>query len=509
MTALPNTIVLINFLPSVNSTYSRRGAVYPSNAVILIGSVLKKNGFDVKIIDGGLYSDYLQILSDFLHRNLKDVVYVGMSVMTTQVPMALKASKFLNEKFGQLPVVWGGPHCTLFPEQTLFDGNIDIVSINEGSRAAVDIAETLRGDQELSAIPGIGYRDDSGRIRITEGGLFDEIDEMPHFDFSLIDIDNYLNPKRSSYENEFSRSRAKIKPVPILTGLGCPYKCQFCINVILKRRYRFRGAESIVSEIKRLRSEYDADTFIFMDEDFFISKKRTLEFLDRVEAENLRFNWRMWCRVDHFGDHYIDEEMIRRLDSIGHGSLVMGGESGDQTILDSIEKGTTTEQIVNSLKALAGTNINPRYSFIVGFENETLPQIRKTYDLCLKMLEIKRDVDIAGPFLLRLYPGSPIYNRLVAQYHIVTPEDLESWECFLMKNESQYSDMPWTPTIFQNHLVHIPFYSQHAMKISGKSKGITRILRYVLTKLSRYRIRKFFFRYPFEYWIAKYLLKAI
>ena len=144
MTYTPNTVILVNFLPSINSTYARRGSVYPSNAVLLIGSILKHRGFHVKVIDGGYYPDYMTMLMDYIDQRWNEILYVGMSVMTTQVPMALKTSRTLKEKYENIPIVWGGPHPTLFPEQTLMDGKIDIVAINEGASTAVKIAETLR-----------------------------------------------------------------------------------------------------------------------------------------------------------------------------------------------------------------------------------------------------------------------------------------------------------------------------------------------------------------------------
>ena len=88
-----NTIVLLNFLPSINSSYSKKGATYPNNAVILVGSVLKSKGYCVKIIDGGYYENYCDLLINYALSKKDKILYVGMSVMTTQVPMALSVSK--------------------------------------------------------------------------------------------------------------------------------------------------------------------------------------------------------------------------------------------------------------------------------------------------------------------------------------------------------------------------------------------------------------------------------
>ena len=509
MKKIKNRIVLLNFLPSVNASFSKRGAVHPSNAVLLISTILKENGYTVEIIDGGYHEDYLTHLIKYLKEYHNEIVFVGMSVMTAQVPMAIRASVAIKKHFEKIPVIWGGVHPTLFPYQTLENKNIDIVVINEGAKTSIEIANIIQLGEDLSKINGIGYKNKQDKIIINTERLPEDIRDLPFFDFSLINIDNYLNVERSSYQREYPKFKGRIKPLPILTGLGCPYKCQFCINVILKRRYRFRSAESIVTEIKRLQSKYATNTFIFMDEDFFINKRRVLEFISYVERDDLHFNWRMWCRVDHFSDDYINRELIERLNKIGHGSLVMGGESGNQGILDQIKKGITTDQILNSLKILKGTHINARYSFIVGFENEGLDQIKNTFKFCLKMKKIKSDVDIAGPFLFRLYPGSPIYDRITKKYGIETPAKIEEWEKFLAKNEAAFSSMPWTPKIFQKNLEFIPFYSQQAMRIPKRIDNIEDLSRYVLGKCSEFRIKTFFFYFPFEYWIASNVMRVI
>jgi len=499
-----DTVILINFLPSSDSSYSNKGAIYPAIAILLIASTLKKNGFNVKIIDGAYYKNYIEILKNYINKHREKTLFVGMSVMTTQVPFAIKASKVVKRIDVNVPVVWGGAHPTLFPEETLKDANVDIVCVNEGAFTALKLAESLRDGEGIASINGIGYKNANQEIVITTKASLENICDLPHFNFSLIETDNYLNAKTSIYQREFPNFQHKVKIMPILTGLGCPYKCEFCINVILKRRYRFRDAKSIVNEIIRLQTEYDANTFIFMDEDFFINKRRVLELLALVEGKNLRFNWRMWCRVDHFNDNHINKEILRRLDNIGYGSLVMGGESGNQAMLDQLNKQTTTEQIINSLQSLEGTKISPRYSFMIGLEDETLAQMRDTFDICFKMKKIRPDVDIAA-FIFRLYPGSPIYNRLVKRHNIEIPYDLESW-CEFLKENASYTEMPWTPRKFQNNIKYIEFCMTYAMPAQRGIRCFKDIFKVTLSKICKYRLQSFNFYLPAEFILRQWYL---
>jgi len=212
----------------------------------------------------------------------------------------------------------------------------------------------------------------------------------------------------------------------------------------------------------------------------------------------------MWCRVDHFNDKYINRELLRRLDNIGYGSLVMGGESGNQDVLDRLKKQITTEEIVHSLQMLDGTKISPRYSFMIGLEDETLDQIKDTLDLCFKMKKNRPDVDIAA-FIFRLYPGSPIYNRLVERHNIKIPHDLGSWSEFL-KGSVSYTEMPWTPKVFQNNIKHIEFCINFAMPAQRGICCAKDILRVILSKICKYRLQTFSFYLPVEFMLRQWYL---
>lgn len=501
---MQDTVVLVNFLPSPDSTYKNAGAIYPSTGILLIASYLSKNGYNVSIIDGAYHENYKEMLIKAIQEMGKRIIYVGMSVMVTQIPFALEAAKMVKKESIDIPVVWGGAHVTLYPEATLRDRHVDFVIINEGTNAALKLAETLVKKDDLGSIKGVGYKDLEGAIHITAPAGLDNLSTLPFFDFSLFEPENYLSPKTASvYKREFPDFKGEIRIMPILTGLGCPYRCQFCINVILKRRYRYRSARSIVDEIKRLKQEYRANTFLFLDEDFFINKKRIIDLVRICEAENLHFNFRAWCRVDHFKESYLNIELLKRLSEIGCFSLAMGGESASSEILVDLKKGITPEQIMNSLKVITAANkkrIFPRYSFIVGLENESMRQMQNTYRFCMEMKKINPSVDIAGPFIFRLYPGSPIFNRLVSKYQIKFPDSLESWNDYITGIGS-FQKMPWTPIFFQKHKDVIEYYANHALKSPiSMTFNLKAILSFVLRYLSQFRLRCFQFFFPAEYW---------
>jgi len=476
-----NKVLLINLPPSISYSYTNRGSIYPATGILVVGTILKNRGFKVQVIDGTIYVDYKERVLNAIDNS---TILIGFSVMTSQVSMALKLSKVIRTKYSDIPIVWGGIHPILFPEQTIRNSNIDIVVTGEGAKTVSDICDYLKGQISLDKVKGIGFKDTSGRIILTEQSEPDDLNDLPHVDYTIFDdLELYLNTV-SVYRREISvDNKSHIRFMPILTGLGCCFKCQFCINVILKRKYRFRSAQSIIDEIKRLQNKYAVDAFLFLDEDFFISKRRLLEFLDLIEKENLKFYWRIWGRVDYFRDNYLNKNLINRLEKCGLRSIAMGAESGSQKVLNLIQKGIKVQNILHSATMLKGTKITPRYSFMVGLEGEDKEDTKATYKLCADLIEVNQRVDIAGPFIFRYYPGSPIFDRIIEKYRIRIPDEIEEWGNALHKEGFlKFDNMPWiwNGCIETSEMLNKGIFMWNKLRNSKKHKVLLSLIKKII-----------------------------
>jgi radical SAM superfamily enzyme YgiQ (UPF0313 family) len=486
-------VILVNLPPSTNYNYRSAGSIYPATGILVIGTILKRQGLAVQIIDGTVKSNYIERTLDSIE---DDTVMIGFSVMTSQVPLAFDLSRLIKTEHPDIQIVWGGIHPILFPEQTLRNPNIDIVVTGEGYHATLSLIDYLNGKIGLRQVRGVGFKDDSGNVVLNEPGEPDDIGTLPHIDYSILeDIELYLSSK-SVYQRELAgKNNERLDVMPVLTGLGCCYKCQFCINVILKRSYRYRPAASIIEEIKKLQKNYGANTFILYDEDFFINKKRLFEFLDLVERENLKFFWRAWARVDYFNNKYIDRDLILRLEKCGLRSIVMGGESGSQKVLDIIKKGIKVNNILHSVKMLDGTMITPRYSFIIGLEGEEKDDTEKTYKLCADLIDANRKVDIAGPFIFRYYPGSPIFDNIIKNYNIEVPQKVEDWKSYLSgEGYLKIDEMPWV----WHGCIETATILNKAMLVYAKLRNVDNLMSKLMKRIIMWRIRNLFIKLPVE-----------
>lgn len=416
-------IILVN--PGIGLNESLTQGLYPNTAIMILATILHNNGFCVKVVDGRYEKadSAIRSIVDAIDENL---IFIGFSVMTVQLPWAYYVSNAVKSKCPKACIVWGGAHPTLFPEQTAEDKAVDIVVVNDSADKIVPLSKCLAENLDLSGIPGLYYMERNNLVSTAPNQNKDDFNSIPYIDFSLIDHKKYSRNNNLATEEFYGGVYNNTRAYPIITALGCPHRCNFCINVILKKKYRYRSAGEIVERIRFLQREYNADFIQPLDENFFINKKRTCEFLDLLEKDDIRIKWRPQTRVDYFRDDYINIDVLRRLDRAGMVVAAMGVESASQEMLDKLNKELRVEQIVKGAELLSKTNIVPKMNFMVGLPGETKEDINKTYKLAVKIRRIvKRSCVSVSTF--RPYPGSPLYDEIVSKYGYSPPSSLKDW----------------------------------------------------------------------------------
>lgn len=418
-----NKVILVN--PGIHFHRRPDYGLYPNTAIMILATILDRAGFQVKVIDS-TYLDIGDATKAILSEIDENLAFVGFSVMTIQLPWSYFVSRAIKAKFPDAAVAWGGVHPTLFPEQTVEDPAVDIAVVNDAAATIVKLGETISRGDDLSCVPGIFYKT-GRRIKANEENKCkDDFSNTPFIDFSLLDHERYSRRNSVAIEDFYSGQYKDTRAYPIVTALGCPYQCTFCINVIVRKKCCFREAGEIVERIKFLKSNYGADFIQPLDENFFVDRKRTFEFLDLLEKENLNIKWRPQTRADYFSDNYVDFETVKRLSRSGMVVAAMGVESASQSMLDKLKKNLKVEQIIKAAEMLSRANIIPKMNFMVGLPGETERDIENTYRLALKIRNmVKISCVSVTPF--RPYPGSPLYKEIVDNYGYSPPRSLKEW----------------------------------------------------------------------------------
>jgi len=400
--------------PRVVLVYPRTGMDVSGRTVALPLSVLHPaalldaNGFDVRIVDQRVESDWRGALRDALR---VDPVCVGVSSMTgDQIAHGIEAAR-LARQHSAAPIVWGGVHPSLTPEQTVRSPHVDIVVIGEGERTLFELASALRDGRPLERVKGLCYRD-GGEARLTPERPPENLDELPPVPYHLVDVSRY-----------FFEFNLPGRTLSLLGGRGCPHRCGFCYNTRLHaRRWRGRDPARVVADIRTLRS-LGAENVFVVDDDFFANPRRAGRICELLLAERLDVPIITTCRADYLAG--FSDDFLRLLGRCRF-YVSIGVESGSPRILELMEKRITVEQVLRANQRLRGSGVTFNFAFMAGFPTETWEDIRQTIDLMVRLREENPEARLTNLKIFTPLPGTALLERCV-RHGFEPPADLEGW----------------------------------------------------------------------------------
>jgi len=123
-------------------------------ALLHVAKPLDDNGFKVRILDTRVH-DYRDV-------DLDDVLCVGITAMTSpiQISLGLDVARHIKERRGELPIVWGGPHPSILPEETIENPYVDIIVRGEGEDTLLELVRKIDTGQSWDSVKGITYKKD-------------------------------------------------------------------------------------------------------------------------------------------------------------------------------------------------------------------------------------------------------------------------------------------------------------------------------------------------------------
>jgi radical SAM superfamily enzyme YgiQ (UPF0313 family) len=206
--------------------------------------------------------------------------------------------------------------------------------------------------------------------------------------------------------------------IPIESGRGCPYGCEFCtVTGFFGDSIRFRSNESIVNELLRLkeRAKRTRGKFavFFVDDNFAINVKRTKSLLRDIIAAGAGISW-----VGQISANLLrDPELLDLIAASGGKWIFIGMESLDKTNLKAVNKSfNKPAEYAGVLEELARRNIYAITSFIFGLDNDKAGVAERTLD------EMKSWPPVLPVFgQITPFPGTPLYERLQKEGRLTRP----------------------------------------------------------------------------------------
>ena len=447
-------------------------------------------GYNVRIIDQRVEPEWRSYLNIELEN---EPVCVGISSMTgPQIRYALQISKIVKEQ-GDIPVIWGGIHPSLLPEQTLRNEYVDIVVQGEGEETFLELVQALERHRSPSTVKGVWHKDDD-KMMYTGDRPFSNLDSQPPLAYHLVEPWRYVALKRGAKRLNFVTSR------------GCPHQCTFCVNTpIHKRKWRCMDSELAVKRVKEFVETYRIGELGFSDMNFFTNMERARDILNGILSENINIAIpKFSVRVDSLSA--MSREDFNLLVRAGCTRLTVGVESGSAKVQQLLGKRIDVGNLLEVNRRMKSYPVTPVYLFMMGMPTETIKDLRESVSLATRLVDENTRAAIRFS-IYTPYPGTELYDVAV-KHGLRVPERLEDWINFNYRNVSPND--PWLETEMRKLIEMIDFCSSFIGKRTFAETYVRpgrfmMALRDGYEPLAKMRLKKFIYHFPLEWTLAKRL----
>jgi radical SAM superfamily enzyme YgiQ (UPF0313 family) len=374
----------------INPPLRHPEAVVPPLGIACLAAALREAGRIPAILDANAL-DLDEAAAAAQALRLRPSV-VGLSVLYSSYPAAREITRRLKAFASPPLVIWGGPHATTCPEESLREGGADLCVIGEGEGTIRDLAPGLeKGPGFWRAVPGLAFREGEGVVRTPRRELLADIDSLPFPAYDLLPMDRYRTLRG-----------VRGLSAAVLTSRGCPGKCIFCSRCVFGRTMRYRSVPRVMEEIGLLAKNHGVRNIAFIDDAFLEDRNRILDLCSRLVASGLGLSWRLGngVRVDQ-----VDAELLRKMREAGCTDLAFGVESGDDEVLKRIGKEITTDQARLAFRLAKEAGLGTIGFFQIGHPFDTVETMGKTIAFAIEL-----DPDYAAFAVSTPLPGAALWE---------------------------------------------------------------------------------------------------
>ncbi len=421
---------------------------YPLNLLYLATYIQDRNGHEAAIVDGdaGDRSDLECTVEsmgnpeEIMHRNIPQMIrilenknhplwisleqdilqenpdLIGITCNSVNMDAVRVITKRLMPY--DIPVVLGGSHPTMLPEQSLAYTSARFVVMGEGEQTLFRVMNALTfGGHELEKIPSLAWKKNREIIVNARADLMESVDDLPVPDRRLIQRPDYFGDV-------------------VITGRGCPFDCAFCASrTIWGKRVRLRSVPSVVAELEYLRDlrnitngkSSKKQVVKILDDTFSVNPLRTMALLDEIIDRELNiFEFTCGVRADT-----LDENLVHKMRAANFRRVTLGVESASPRILKRIRKGEDPEAMQRGIKLLKDAGIQSHAFFMVGFPYETPEDVALSKDFIVQTRPDYVEVNRVTP-----YPGTELFDQMVSG-HL---ESIDQWHQWFHQGLAIYSN---------------------------------------------------------------------
>lgn len=335
------------------------------------------------VVDDMTHDDFEKGLVDY------DLDIVGISTYTHSLPDVMQSILTVKKRNPNAIIILGGPHCIMFPEESIALPHVDFVCTGDGDVVFPELIAALDNGTALEGVKGVWFKDSSGQV----------VKNPPHKETRDLSWQTWPDRRRIRYQDYWVPATTQDMVTTAITSRGCPHSCPFCLTYT--KSYRMREIDNILDEIEDCISIGITEIF-FVDDLFTPNSQWCMRFCDAVERRGLKFSWGYKTTVAG-----TTREQLRRCQETGCTKVHFGVESVDNLGLQEHDKHCDTDDVHRVFQWCREEGLKSVAYIMIGASHE------KTREDVLRNLDnvIKLDPTFAAFAIYSPYPNTPTFDR--------------------------------------------------------------------------------------------------
>jgi len=458
-------------------------ALGPPMSLLNLATPLEEAGYVPSLIDAIIEPNYLERIA----REVNEACCFGVSLLTGPMILpAIEASRLVRRLRPELPIIYGGWHPTLLPEQTLKAEYIDAVVRGQGELSFTEVLKRIHAGESLSGVAGVSLKEGDRIVHNPERPVIN-VNKLPLPAYHLVDFDAY-------------EKACGIRKTVYASSVGCPYACNYCTDTVFyKRKFNALTAQRVVSEVTDLVQRYRLEEVSFLDSNFPVDLKRAIAIARGFIEAGIKFRWTFQASTDLLCR--MSDEEVQLLGRAGVSHMGFGTESASEEVLRMMNKPHQhIADMYETARKCKLANVKVTFNLIIGYPGETESHRAETLRV---MGEISRHFPNVSfsPNIFTPYPGIAVWDQL-RELGLQEPRSLEEWANMpLGKNL-----LPWLQGAEYQRVRRMVSYFLLNHQIHKRRHRLSPLRRKLLRMFTAplgWRLRHKFYRFPLELWLLQ------
>ena len=395
--------MILVVIPTMENAYHNLKdfvSIAPPIGLISIAAVAIKKGLEVSIIDGDAENLTMEQIINIIADKKPD--FVGSTIMTATMDITKQFFTLLKQKYSDCTIIVGGPHVSALPTQTLMDiPAVDICVIGEGDETIAEIIDAFEKNEKLNNIAGIAFRNNSGNVITANRYPVEDLGKLPIPAHHLLKKELY---KPYGWNKWVSGKNGPLGV--IFTSRGCVGKCNFCAaQSVFGNGVRYFDMKQVIDQLEYFIHEWEINILYILDDTFTLNRKRIYELCDYIISKgyNKKIEIQVSSRVNT-----VHLPTMQKMREANVRWVFFGIESGNQDILNKMDKSITLKQIRDAINISRKAKMLIGGNYIIGLLGETRETAMDTINLSCELNQDYVSFATAIPL-----PGTKLYQHCI------------------------------------------------------------------------------------------------